>query len=61
MGILHDYVPNIKDGGHGMRYCKVCGRGRMKLIEMRLLPNMHSLQVYKCDNIMCGHTERVMK
>jgi hypothetical protein len=44
-----------------MRYCKVCGRGRMKLIEMRLLPNMHSLHVYKCDNIMCGHKERVMK
>lgn len=44
-----------------MRYCRVCGRGRMKLIAIRLLPNMHSLHVYKCDNIMCGHTERIIK
>lgn len=44
-----------------VKICKYCGKGKMRLIDMRLLPSMHSLHTYKCDNLMCGHIERVMK
>ena len=44
-----------------VKICKRCGKGKMRLIDMRLVPSMHSLHTYKCDNLMCGHIERVMK
>jgi hypothetical protein len=44
-----------------VRHCTHCGKGRMRLVNMRLLPSMHSLHTYKCDNLMCGYIERVMK